>query len=194
MARLVIGITGASGSSIAVKALQLAQEQQVETHLVVSSWGLVNLKHETGMTENDLKPLATHTHSNRDLASEIASGSYRVDATIIVPCSARTLGTIANGIGDTLISRSADVALKERRPLVLALRESPLSPIHLRNALHAAEAGAFVAPLSPAFYTRPESMDELFTIMAARLLDHAGIDSPALPRWGEDLSLKQSKR
>ena len=190
MARLVVGVTGASGSSIAVKLLELAQQQQLETHLVVSSWGLVNLKHETGMTESDLKALASFSHSNRDLASEIASGSYRVDANIVVPCSARTLGTIASGAGDTLISRSADVAIKERRPLVLALRESPLSPIHLRNALQVAEAGAFIAPLSPAFYTRPTSMDELFTVMAARLLDHAGIDSPALPRWGEDLSLK----
>ncbi|GAB2563542.1 UbiX family flavin prenyltransferase [Leucobacter ruminantium] len=191
MPRLVIGITGASGSSVAVRALELAREESVETHLVISSWGLVNLKHETGMTEGDLKPLASYTHSNRDLACEIASGSYRTDATLVVPCSARTLGTVANGTGDTLISRAADVALKERRRLVLALRESPLSPIHLRNALAVAEAGAFVVPMSPAFYTLPQSLDELFTSMAARLLDHAGVETSALPRWGEDLSLKR---
>lgn len=189
MPRIIVGITGASGAAVGIRTLELANQEGVETHAVISSWGLVNLRHELGMRLEDVKNLATHLHSNRDLASEIASGSYPVDAMIIVPCSARTLGTIATGTGDTLISRAADVTLKERRKLILAIRESPLSSIHLNNALTVSNAGAFVVPLSPSFYTLPPSIDEMITVLSARLLDHAGINSPALPRWAGASSL-----
>lgn len=187
--RIAFGITGASGSAIAVRALELLQNTDVEVHLVVSSWGLVNLRHECELTEKDLRPMVHEVHNNRDLASSLASGSYRIDATLIAPCSARTLGTVAAGTGDTLISRTADVALKERRRLVLGVRESPLSSIHLRNALTVSDAGGMIVPMSPAFYTKPSTLDDLFTSLAARLLDHAGIEVPELPRWGETLSL-----
>lgn len=187
--RVVVGITGASGAAVAVEVLRLLQPLDHEVHAVISSWGRVNLQHECELTPRDLKPLVSHLHSNKDLASPLASGSFRVDATLIVPCSARTLGTVAAGTGDGLISRAADVALKERRRLVLGLRESPLSSIHLRNALTISEAGGMIVPLSPAFYTQPSGISEMFTTMAARLLDHCEIDVPELPRWGETVDL-----
>ena len=187
--RIAFGITGASGSAVAVRALELLQRTDVEVHLVTSSWGLVNLRHECDLGESDLRPLVHEVHNNKDLAASLASGSYRLDAIIIAPCSARTLGTIASGTGDSLISRAADVALKERRRLVLGLRESPLSSIHLRNALTISDAGGMIVPMSPAFYTNPTTLDDLFTSLAARLLDHAGIEVPELPRWGETIDL-----
>lgn len=188
--RVVIGITGASGAAVAVRALHLLAPLDVEVHAVVSSWGRINLQHECGLDPHDLRPLVHRLHSNKDLASPLASGSFRVDATLIAPCSARTLGTIATGTGEGLISRAADVALKERRRLVLGLRESPLSSIHLRNALAVSDAGGMIVPLSPAFYTQPASIEEIFTTMAARLLDHCGIEVPELPRWGETVDLE----
>ena len=187
--RVVIGISGASGAAVAVKALQLLAPLDIEVHAVVSSWGKVNLQHECERSPDDLRPLVHRLHSNKDLASPLASGSFRIDATLIVPCSARTLGTIATGTGDGLISRAADVALKERRRLVLGLRESPLSSIHLRNALTISDAGGMIVPLSPAFYAQPAGIDDLVTALAARLLDHCGIEVPELPRWGETVDL-----
>lgn len=187
--RIVVGITGASGAAVALETLRLLQPLDVEVHAVVSSWGLVNLRHECDADTAEIEPLVHHLHNNRDLASELASGSFRVDATLIVPCSARTLGTVANGTGDSLISRAADVALKERRRLVLALRESPLSTIHLRNALQVSEAGGMIVPLSPAFYSQPTDLSSMVTSMAARLLDHCGIEVPELVRWGTDVDL-----
>lgn len=187
--RLAFGITGASGAAVAVRALELLRNTDVETHLIVSAWGLVNLRHECDLNEKDLAPLVHQVHSNRDLASPLASGSFKVDATIVAPCSARSLGTVASGTGDSLISRACDVALKERRPLVLALRESPLSSIHLRNALTISDAGGVIVPMSPAFYTQPTDLEALITTLAARLLDHVGIEVPELPRWGEDVTL-----
>lgn len=192
MSKIIVGITGASGAAVAIRTLELARDEGVETHAVISSWGLVNLRHELSMNLDDVRRLSTHLHSNRDLASEISSGSYQVDAMLVVPCSARTLGTIATGTGDTLISRAADVTLKERRKLILALRESPLSSIHLRNALTVSEAGAYVVPLSPSFYTLPKSIDKMISVLAARLLDHADISSPALPRWTGSSSLSMT--
>jgi 4-hydroxy-3-polyprenylbenzoate decarboxylase len=186
---VVVGVSGASGSAVAVETLRLLQQAGVETHLVVSKWGGITLEHECGLKPRELAGYAAAVHSNGDMAAPISSGSFRVDATIVVPCSARTLGTIATGSGDTLISRAADVALKERRKLVLGLREAPLSTIHLRNALTVAEAGAFVYPLVPTFYARPGTTHELVVGMAARLVELAGVDTPELPRWGETVDL-----
>jgi len=186
--RVVVGITGASGAAIAVAALRMLAAADAEVHLVVSRWGRVTLEHECGMQPRELQPLVAQLHANGDLAAPISSGSFRVDATLLVPCSARTLGAIASGSGDTLISRAADVALKERGRLVLALREAPLSVIHLRNALTVAEAGGIVYPLVPTFYARPRSVDELVQDAAARLVALCGVDAP-LRRWGEGLGL-----
>jgi len=193
MQRIVVGISGASGAAVALDVLRQLQEAGTETHLVVSKWGGVTLEHECGVRARDLHALASAVYSNGDLAAPISSGSFRVDATLIVPCSARTLGAMASGAGDTLISRAGDVALKERRRLVLALRESPLSPIHLRNALTLVEAGGVIAPLMPAFYARPSTLETVVSDMAARLVELCGVEAPALPRWGETLDLHRER-
>lgn len=189
IAKIVVGISGASGAAVAVEAIELLRRAEVETHLVVSKWGGVTLEHECGLKPRDLASRVTAVHSNADLAAPISSGSYPVDAVLVVPCSARTLGTVATGCGESLISRAADVALKERRRLVLALREAPLSAIHLRSALTVTEAGGVVYPLVPTFYAKPTSVDSLVTAMAARLLELCGVTTPELPRWGETLDL-----
>lgn len=189
MPRIIVGISGASGAAVAVEAIRQLQRAEVETHLVISKWGAVTLQHECDMTPRDVAPLVTAVHSNADLAAPISSGSFRCDAMLVAPCSARTLGTIATGTGESLISRAADVMLKERRRLVLGLREAPLSSIHLRNALTVSDAGGMIYPLVPTFYARPESLDDVITAMAARLVELCGIDTPELPRWGETVDL-----
>jgi len=189
LVRIAVGISGASGAAIAVEVLRLLREVPVETHLVVSKWGAVTLQHECGVTPRSLHPLVDGVHSNSDLSSPLSSGSFKCDALLIVPCSVRTLGLIAAGTGDTLISRAADVALKERRRLVLGLREAPLSSIHLRNAKEVCDAGGIIYPLVPTFYARPASLEQLIRDIAARLLDLCGVETPALPRWSESVDL-----
>lgn len=189
MTRIIVGLSGASGAAVAVEAIRLLQRAEVETHLVVSKWGAVTLQHECDMTPRDLGLLVAAVHSNTDLAAPISSGSFRCDAMLVAPCSARTVGTIATGTGESLISRAADVMLKERRRLVLALREAPLSSIHLRNALAVSDAGAVVYPLVPTFYARPDSLTDIVTAMAARLVELCGVDTPELPRWTETVDL-----
>jgi len=187
--RIAVGISGASGAAVAVEVLRLLREVSVETHLVVSKWGAVTLQHECGVTPRALYPLVEGVHSNGDLSSPLSSGSFRCDAALIVPCSVRTLGLVAAGTGDTLISRAADVALKERRRLVLGLREAPLSSIHLRNAKAVSDAGGIIYPLVPAFYARPISLEQLIRDIAARLLDLCGVETAAVPRWSESVDL-----
>lgn len=194
MSRVVVGITGASGAAVALQVLQLLAQTTAEVHLVVSKWGSVNLEHECGVKVRALHALAHTVHSDHDLAAPISSGSFRCEATLIVPCSARTLGAIASGSGDTLISRAADVAIKERRRLVLALREAPLSSIHLRNALQVSDAGGIVYPLVPTFYANPVDVHQLTEQMAARLVDLCGFETAALPRWSESIGLEQQAR
>lgn len=189
MPRIVVGISGASGTAVAVEALRMLQRAEVETHLVVSKWGAVTLQHECDMTVRDLAPLVTAVHSNADLAAPISSGSFRCDAMLVAPCSARSLGTIATGTGDSLISRAADVMLKERRRLVLGLREAPLSSIHLRNATTISDAGGVIYPLVPTFYARPESLEDVVRDMAARLVELCGVDTPEAPRWTETVDI-----
>lgn len=189
MARIVVGISGASGAAVAVDALRLLQQAGAETHLVVSRWGAINLEHETGLKPRDLWQYVAEVHGDQDLAAPISSGSFRVQAMLVAPCSARTLATIAAGSGDNLLSRAADVALKERRTLVLGLREAPLSAIHLRNALEVSRAGGVVYPLVPTFYSRPTSIEQLTRDLAARLVDLCGVETDALPRWGDGLGL-----
>jgi len=187
--RIAVGISGASGAAVAVEVLRLLREVSVETHLVVSKWGAVTLQHECGVTPRALHPLVESVHSNGDLSSPLSSGSFRCDASLIVPCSVRTLGLVAAGTGDTLISRAADVALKERRRLVLGLREAPLSSIHLRNAKEVSDAGGIIYPLVPTFYARPTSLEQLIRDIAGRLLDLCGVETTAVPRWSESVDL-----
>ncbi len=182
--RIVVGMTGATGSILAIRLLQaLRGVGGVDTHLIVSKWGLCTMRQETNVSYDDLCKLATQVHPPSDFGASIASGSFLTDGMIIVPCSMRTLAAIASGVGDNLIHRAADVALKERRKLVVAPRELPLSEIHIENMLRLTRAGAVVAPPMPAFYNRPETVDDLIDHIVIRLLDPFGIHLAEDARW-----------
>lgn len=184
MRRIVVAVTGATGAVYAVRLLrELAGQAGAEVHLVVSEWGAKTLELETGLTPPELSRLCHRTHANHDLAAPIASGSFGIDAMAVVPCSVKTLAGIAAGYAQNLIGRAADVALKERRPLILAVRETPLSPIHLRNMLTVAEAGATILPPMPAFYGRPASIDDLVDHTVGQLLRHLGFPNQLGTRW-----------
>lgn len=181
--RLVVAITGASGVDIAYELLRQARDGQVMTHLVISAAGMRTIREESRHQPDSFRDLASTVHSNRDIGAAIASGSYETDGMVVVPCSMKTLAEIAHGMAGSLIARAADVTLKERRRLVLAVRESPLHLGHLRNMQLVTEMGAIVAPPVPAFYQRPADLDDLIAQTAARLLQLAGMPAPALRRW-----------
>lgn len=183
MTRLVVGVTGATGAPLAVRVLQGLRAVGVETHVVLSQWGRVTLRMETGLTPADLGDLADHVHAAGDHTAAIASGSYRTDGMVVVPCSMKSLAAIRSGHGDGLIPRAADVTLKESRKLVLVPRELPLSRIHLENMLALSTMGVVIAPPVPAFYTNPVSIDDILTHLTARILDQFGLDLPGAPRW-----------
>ncbi len=184
--RLIIGVTGATGIVYALKLLDLLADNPIETHLIVSKAAELTLHHELpGLKVKDLTSRAKVVHSIHDLAAGPASGSFRTRGMVVIPCSMKTLAEIATGMSSNLLTRAADVTLKERRKLVLVPRETPLNLIHLRNLTTVTEAGAIVFPPVPAFYTMPESVDELITATAARVLDLMDIDIPQLKRWGE---------
>ena len=180
--RLIVGITGASGSIYAVRLLEMLRETDVETHLVISRWGARTLVHETNYTLDHVQRLASMVHPLTDQGAAISSGSFVTMGMVIVPCSVRTLAAIAHGLGDHLVHRAADVVVKERRKLVLAVREAPLSEIHLENMLKLARMGVIIAPPVPAFYSRPDTIDEIVNYTAARLLDQFGIHVD-MARW-----------
>jgi 4-hydroxy-3-polyprenylbenzoate decarboxylase len=180
--RLIVGITGASGSIYGVRLLQMLRGTDIETHLVMSRWGARTLVHETGYTPEQVQALASVSHPLTDQGATISSGSFVTLGMVIAPCSVRTLAAIAHGLGDHLVHRAADVVLKERRTLVLAVREAPLNEIHLENMLKLARMGVVIAPPVPAFYARPETVDEIVNYTAARLLDQFGIHVD-MARW-----------
>lgn len=184
--RVLVGITGASGAALGVRALELLRDAGVETHLVVTSAGATVAKLETGLTLDDLSALATHPWDDADLTAPPASGTFACDGMLIAPCSIRTLSAVANCRSSSLLERAADVTLKERRPLVLMVRETPLHPGHLRLMLDAATAGATIQPPVPAFYAGLESLDDLVEQTAARALGSLGVDVGVLRRWGGD--------
>jgi flavin prenyltransferase len=183
--RIIVGLTGGTGAIYGVRALEALRDHGVETHLVVSRWGAATLAYETDFAPERLNALATTVHPVGDLTAPIASGSFATDGMLIVPCSMRTLGAIANGVGDNLIHRAADVVIKERRPLVLAAVETPLSAIHLENMLKLSRLGVAIVPPVPGFYTRPASIEDVVTYTVARMLDQLGIRIDA-KRWGHD--------
>lgn len=183
--RIVVGVSGATGIAYGVRVLELALKAGVQTHLVVSRAGQLTRAYETSLTMTDLAGLADVSYRPSDVGAAIASGSFRTDGMIVAPCSARTLSAIAYCTGDNLLVRAADVTLKERRPLVLMVRETPLSLGHLRAMTAVTEAGGIVMPPVPAFYLRPQTMEDLVTHTAGRALDALGVQSPDLPRWGE---------
>ena len=184
--RLIVAITGASGSIYGVRLLEKLKTTDIETHLVMSRWGARTLVHETSYTPEQVQALATVTHPLTDQGASISSGSFLTMGMVVAPCSVRTLAAIAHGIGDNLIHRAADVVLKERRKLVLAVRESPLSEIHLENMLKLSRMGVVISPPLPAFYTKPQSLDELIDYSVSRILDQMGIHLEA-SRWSGDM-------
>ena len=181
--RLIIGITGATGTIYGVRLLERLRESGVETHLVISRWGARTLLHETPYTREQVEALATVAYAPGDMGASISSGSFRTDGMIIAPCSAKSLAAIAHGYGEGLIHRAADVVLKERRKLVLAVREAPLSAIHLENMLTLARMGAMVMPPLPAFYNHPRTIDDIVDYTVARLLDQFGVEVAGAERW-----------
>src|SRR5262245_26181504 len=181
--RLIVGISGASGVIYGVRLLQALRDLPVETHLVRTRTAEVTLAHETKMKVADVRRLADVAYPNDDLAAAISSGSYRTIGMIVAPCSMRSLSEIAHGITSNLLTRAADVVLKERRKLVLVARETPLHVIHLRNMTTLAEMGAVIAPPVPAFYNRPKTLDDIVDHTVGRLLDLFDFDTGKVKRW-----------
>jgi 4-hydroxy-3-polyprenylbenzoate decarboxylase len=174
--------------------LQLLGSSDIETHLVVSRAGDLTRAHELAESAHELRALATVHYPIADIGAAIASGSFRTMGMLVAPCSVSTLAEVATGVTGNLLSRAADVTLKERRRLVLMVRETPLHLGHIRNMLAVTEAGAIVMPPVPAFYARPASIDDVVTATVARALDLFGIDTGRLPRWGEDLATRPRSR
>ena len=181
--RLIIGITGATGTIYGVRLLERLRDSGVETHLVMSRWGARTLLHETPYTREQVEALATVSYAPADMGASISSGSFRTDGMIVAPCSAKSLAAIAHGFGENLIHRAADVVLKEHRKLVLAVREVPLSSIHLENMLTLARMGALVMPPLPAFYNHPRTIDDIVDYTVARMLDQFGLEVRGAERW-----------
>ena len=187
--RVIVGITGATGAIYGVRLLQQLQSHGVETHLVLSRWGARTLLHETPYTRQQVEALAHTTYAPGDMGAAISSGSFQTSGMVIAPCSAKTLGAIAHGYGDSLIHRAADVVLKERRTLVLAVREAPLSEIHLENMLKLSRMGAVILPPMPAFYNHPRTMDDVIDHTVARMLDQFGIEMTGAVRWTGEMGV-----
>jgi 2,5-furandicarboxylate decarboxylase 2 len=182
--RLIVGITGATGAVYGVQILNLLRKsREWETHLVLSDAGALNAWHEMGMKRREIEALATFAYHPKDIAATIASGSYLTQGMVIAPCSMKTLAAVAQAHADDLLSRAADVVLKERRRLVIVPRETPLNLAHLRNMTAVTEMGGIVFPPVPAFYAKPKSLDDLVAHTVARVLDLFGIHSPKLARW-----------
>jgi len=187
--RLIIGITGATGAIYGVRLLERLREHGAETHLVISRWGARTLMHETTWSRERVEALATVAYAPADMGTAISSGSFRTDGMVIAPCSAKTLGAIAHGFGDNLIHRAADVVLKERRKLVLAIREAPLSDIHLENMLKLSRMGTVILPPMPAFYNNPQTIADVVDHTVARILDQFGIEVGSAVRWSGEMGV-----
>lgn len=181
--RLIVGISGASGSVYGVRTLELLRNSAIETHLVMSKSAEMTLAYESDLKPKDVKALASVSHAVSDVGAAISSGSFLTMGMLIAPCSIRTMSEIATGVTSTLLTRAADVVLKERRRLVLAVRETPLHVGHLRTLLQLAEMGAVIAPIVPALYTKPKTVDDIVNHTVGRLLDLFGIDTKTVRRW-----------
>jgi len=181
--KLIVGITGASGTIFGVRLLQMLHGSGVETHLVMSKWAARTLVHETQHTVEEVQGLATRDYPPGDQGAAISSGSFVTLGMVIVPCSMRTLAAIANGFSDNLIHRAADVILKERRKRVLVVRESPLHDIHLENMLKLSRMGVVILPPVPAFYNHPQNLDDMINHVTMRVLDQFDIHLDVMNRW-----------
>lgn len=186
--RLIVGISGASGVIYGIRALELLRRTGIETHLVVSPAAELTMTYETDVKPKSVRELASVFHPFADIGAAISSGSFQTMGMLVLPCSVHTMSEIAHGVTDNLLSRAADVVLKERRRLVLGLRETPLHTGHLRSMTQLSETGAIMAPIVPAFYTRPKTLDEMIDHSIGRLLDLFGIDLGTVHRWKEPAS------
>jgi len=183
MRRLIVAITGATGAVYGVRLLHALRAAEVESHLVLSKWGLQTIEHELGVTMADMRALASVVHGTGNMAATVSSGSYHTDGMVIAPCTMKTLAAIAHGHGESLVHRAADVILKERRKLVVVARETPLSEIHLENMLKLARMGVTILPPMPAFYNKPQTIDDIVDHIVARVLDQFGIPAEFAKRW-----------
>lgn len=181
--RLIVGISGSSGIVYGIRLLQVLRDLQIETHLVVSQAGQLTRTYETELSLSELKGLADVYHSYRDITASIASGSFQTLGMVVAPCSMKTLAEIAHGTGGTLLSRAADVVLKERRRLVLVTRETPLHLGHLQNMVQVTQMGGIIFPPVPAFYQRPQSLSEIVDDHVGRILDLFGLENQLVKRW-----------
>lgn len=184
--RLVVAITGATGAALGIRLLETLAHLGVETHLVLSDWARATIRIETPHTVEEVRELATHTYSARDLAAGISSGSFRTDGMVVCPCSMKTLSAIRIGYSDNLITRAADVTIKERRRLVLVPREAPLSEIHLENLHYLARAGAVIFPPTVAYYARPTTVASVTDHIVGRIVDQFEIEHSLIDRWKDD--------
>jgi 4-hydroxy-3-polyprenylbenzoate decarboxylase len=191
--RLVIGITGATGSIFGIRLLQMLHGSGVESHLVISTWGMRTLRHETPHSVEEIEKLATRSYRSTDQGAAISSGSFITQGMVIAPCSMRSLAAIAHGVGDNLVHRAADVVLKEQRKLVLVVRESPFNQIHLENMLKLARMGVVILPPVPAFYNHPQNVDDLINHIVMRVIDQFDIHLDIMNRWDGVLSTEQQK-
>lgn len=183
MRRLIVGMTGSTGAIFGIRLLEALKGTDVESHLVISKWAQRTIDHETSYTVEQVRALASVVHSQGDMSVSISSGSFLTDGMVVIPCSMRTLGGIANGYGEHLVHRAADVVTKERRRLVLVVREMPLSEVHLENMLKLARMGVIVMPPMPAFYNHPQTVDDIIDHIVARVLDQFSIAAPFAKRW-----------
>jgi flavin prenyltransferase len=181
--RIAVGITGASGTAYGIRLLRELRVLGVETHLVMSKAAELTLAYETDLKPRDVRELADHVHAVTNVAAPIASGSFKTMGMVVAPCSVRTLAEIGTGVTTSLLSRAADVALKERRRLVLVVRETPLTLAHLRNMTAVTEMGGVICPPVPTFYNRPQSLDEVVDATVGRVLDLFDLESDLTPRW-----------
>jgi 4-hydroxy-3-polyprenylbenzoate decarboxylase len=192
--RLVIGLSGASGVAYGIRLLEAARELGVESHLVMTKPAEMTIGYETKLSPKQVAARADYVYAAHDIAAPIASGSFKTKGMIVAPCSVRSMSEIATGVTTSLLTRAADVMLKERRPLILMVRETPLHLGHLRSMTALAEMGAIILPPVPAFYAEPRNLSDLVDQMVGRALDLLGYDWPDVKRWGEDLAKGRRKK
>ncbi len=181
--KIVVGMTGATGIIYGIRLLEALKTLKVETHLVLSDWAIKNLKLETDFTLDYLQSLAYKFYSNKEMGAAIASGSFLTRGMVVIPCSMKTLAAIAHGYGENLVQRAADVTIKESRKLILVPRETPLNSIHLENMLKLSRLGVVIMPPMPAFYHKPQTIDDLVDHLVGRVLDHLGFEHHLVTPW-----------
>jgi len=182
--KLIIGITGSTGAIYGIRMLETLKKLNVETHLIMSEWGEKCISMETDYSVDDVKTFATTTSNEKNMASSVSSGTHKIDGMIVAPCSMKTLSAIANGYDDTLVARAAGVTIKESRKLILMVRETPLSAIHLENMLKLSRLGIVILPPVTEFYTKPKSIDDIINHGVGKCLDQFDIEHDLYPRWG----------